>query len=174
MIKRNQAIRNKNKGSNAERLYAQRFREIGYPLCKTSRYASRLHDDAKIDLVHIPFNIQVKAGKQTNLNPAKELFLMENCIRAMFPEYDSVHNFPKMLIHHKHVGPGFKRTEEDVLIYMSQKQFVEYEKQLGKLEFLGKKKSSIQTTSEFNSIVWVSFKYFVNNILMKLNGNKKG
>lgn len=174
MAKRSQGVRNKNKGSNAERLYAQKFRDLGYPLCQTSRYASRLHDDSKIDLVHIPFNIQIKAGVQANLNPGKELMLMESCIKNMFPEYDLIHNFPKLLIHHKHVGAGNKRTDEDSLVYMSLQRFQLYKQVFPNLKYSGIKKGNLQSNSEFKNIVWMNYNYFVENILLKLNGNKKG
>lgn len=51
---------NKGKGSRYERQLAQEFRDLGYKDCKTSRYASRALDDAKVDLYGLPMNIQAK------------------------------------------------------------------------------------------------------------------
>lgn len=172
MEKSKQGSRNKRKGSNAERLYAQKFRELGFELCQTSRYASKLYDDAKIDLVHIPYNIQIKAGIQNGMNAGKELVLMDACINSMFPKYDPVRTFPKILVHHKQVGYGNKRTEEDSLVYMSFTQFKIFESIVGNnLSFLGLKKGKLESTSEFKDIVWMSFKYFSENIVSKLNQN---
>lgn len=164
---KSQGAKNKTKGSNAERLYAQKFRELGYKLCQTARYASKLHDDAKIDLVHIPYNIQIKAGIQKGMNPAKELVLMEASVKSMFPSYDSVHNFPRLLIHHKQTGSGNKRTEEDVLVYMSSLQFEKYKTLNKDLVYLGIKVGKLQSTSEFKDIIWMTFKYFVDEIVIK-------
>ena len=48
---------NKRKGSNAERFYAKIFRDLGFDKCITSRQGSRLHDNAGIDLMFLPYNI---------------------------------------------------------------------------------------------------------------------
>lgn len=169
MNKRPQGVTNKNKGSNAERLYAKKFRELGFELCQTARYASRLHDNAKIDLVHIPFNIQIKAGVQKNMNPAKELISMDTHIKMMFPNYDSVHMFPKLLIHHKQVGNGNKRTQNDSIVYMSLNQFREFESKVGKLYYTDIKRGKLEMNSEFKDLVYIPFDYFVDKIVCKLN-----
>ena len=62
---------NRRKGHNAERHYASFFKELGYEFCKTSRQASRLHDDCGIDLMYLPFLVQIKAGKQKGLKEQK-------------------------------------------------------------------------------------------------------
>ena len=64
---------NRTKGHDAERLYVNRFKEIGYEHCVTSRYGSRLHDDAAIDLINVPINVQIKAGNtQIKYNHTQE------------------------------------------------------------------------------------------------------
>ena len=55
---------NKRKGHNAERYYCNLFKELGFEFCTTARLASRLYDNAKIDLVNLPYNLQIKAGVQ--------------------------------------------------------------------------------------------------------------
>lgn len=168
-MKKTYGATNKRKGSNAERLYASLFRELGFELCQTARYASKLYDDAKIDLINIPFNIQIKAGIQKGMNPAKELTMMEACIEKMFPKYDSVRTYPKLLIHYKQVGQGKKRTELDSLVYMSLGQFLKFEELTNsELQFLGIRKGRLESNSEFKDIVFVSFDYFVNNVVKKL------
>ena len=61
------------KGSNAERLYAAEFRNLGFSFCKTSRQANRKLDDAGVDLCFLPFNVQIKAGYKKGLNGNKVL-----------------------------------------------------------------------------------------------------
>ena len=52
----------KNKGSAYERKLAKEMREFGYVNCKTSRFESKMLDDAGVDLTNTGmFNIQAKA-----------------------------------------------------------------------------------------------------------------
>lgn len=116
---------NKRKGSDAERYYARIFREdLGFTHCKTSRLGSKLHDDAGIDLIFIPLNIQIKAGKQVGLNPGKELTYMQNRMTELFPESSLEHDYPKLVIHKKEVGQGKKRSEFDEIVSLTFKDFL--------------------------------------------------
>ena len=115
---------NKRKGSDAERYYAKIFREIGFTHCKTARLGSKLLDDAGIDLVFLPFNVQIKAGKQVGLNPSKELRYMQDRMIELFPPTSQEHKFPKLVIHKKEVGPGNKRSEFDEIVSMSFTDFL--------------------------------------------------
>lgn len=111
---------NKRKGSDAERHYARVFRDdLGFTHCKTSRLGSKLHDDAGIDLIFIPLNIQIKAGKQVGLNPGRELIYMQNRMTELFPTSSQEHQFPKIVIHRKEVGQGKKRTEFDEIVSLT-------------------------------------------------------
>ena len=112
---------NKRKGSNAERYYAKIFREIGYPNCITSRYGSRNHDDLGIDLIHIPFNIQIKAGKQTGMNPISILSQISKNLEKL-PEGEK--DYPLILIHKKDTKKGIKRNEFDEMVYMTFESFL--------------------------------------------------
>lgn len=117
--------KNKRMGSDAERYYAKIFREeLGYTHCQTSRLGSKLHDDIGIDLIFIPFNIQIKAGKQIGLNISKELLNIQNNMAARFPKEALEHGFPKLVIHKKKVMQGKKRTEFDEIVSMSFQDFV--------------------------------------------------
>lgn len=56
------------KGHTFERDIAQKFRDLGWTDCETSRFASKKMDDLKVDLVETPpFYVQCKAVE--NLGP---------------------------------------------------------------------------------------------------------
>lgn len=158
---------NKRKGSNAERYYSEIFRNLGFSFCKTARFASKLHDDSKVDLYGIPINIQIKAGQQLGLNPGKELLLMQKCIKDNFPKNELIHTYPCILIHFKQVGKGRKRTNNDEYVYMSYKQFLLFKKQNKNIEPIEIKKNKL-TRTQFNKIVSMTFEYFVNEIVNKI------
>ena len=123
-IRKSYGKTNKRKGSDAERYYAKIFREnLGFTHCKTSRLGSKLHDDAGIDLIFIPYNIQIKAGKQVGLNPTRELSNMEQKMSELFPKTSLEHNYPKIVIHKKEVGQGKKRSEFDEIVFMTFSDF---------------------------------------------------
>lgn len=109
---------NRTKGHAGEQLYAKLFRELGYTFCKTSRQASRLLDDAGIDLAFIPFNVQLKTGFHKGLNPVKLLANMREKIVELFPPEDNVHQNPCIVIHRNQIGRGHKRVAEDDLVFM--------------------------------------------------------
>ena len=115
--------KNKNKGSNAERYYAKKFRDLGFDKCVTARYGSRLHDDAGIDLINLPLNVQIKAGKQRGLNPSSVLEYTKEQARLLFPSNDPVQGKPTILIHKKDVGRGFEKTEYHEIVSMTFEDF---------------------------------------------------
>lgn len=90
----------RNKGHNAEREFALKFRELGYGFCKTSRQASRLLDDCGVDLTGIPFNVQIKAGYWSARPKADKLFKdMKENLKKNFPSHEDIHRYPRILIH---------------------------------------------------------------------------
>ena len=120
-------VNNKRKGSNAEREYAKRFREAGFENCITSRLGSRLYDNSGIDLMNIPFNVQIKAGVQRGINYSKELQYVKDQISHNFDLSDEVNNKPILLIHKKPKLEGKRnRGEFDELIIMSIADFFKY------------------------------------------------
>ena len=120
-------VNNKRKGSNAEREYAKRFREAGFENCITSRLGSRLYDNSGIDLMNIPFNVQIKAGIQRGINYSKELQYVKDQISHNFDLSDEVNNKPILLIHKKPKLEGKRnRGEFDELIIMSVADFFKY------------------------------------------------
>jgi len=105
---------NRTKGHSAERLYALKFREI-FPKCQTSRYASRMMDDAGVDLVGLPMLVQIKAGLQKGMKPHE---VLKN-IKDNLPDESK----PKVLIHHKEGAKGKKRDEFSSLVTMTFEDF---------------------------------------------------
>lgn len=159
---------NKRKGSNAERYYAKFFRELGFEFCATSRFVSKHHDNAKIDLMYTPFNIQVKAGKQQNMNPGKVLFEMKSAIDKMFPPGDEIFNKPLLLFHYKEKPPKvYRRSEEMEMVYMSSKQFEFFKAQNPNLKFNYIKVFKYDMDSEFKTIVGMTVEYFKNEVILK-------
>lgn len=158
---------NKRKGSTAERYYAKFFRELGFTFCETSRFGSKKHDNAKIDLLYIPFNVQIKAGIQKNMNPGKELFLMSTSISAMFPPEDEVFKRPCILFHYKQGKPGAKRTPEMEMVYMSMIQFDLFKAKSPNLEYLMLKDFKFDLQSEFKTIVGMTLDHFKSEVILK-------
>lgn len=119
--------RNRVKGHSAERYYASFMRKLDpkFEKCKTSRAASRLHDDSGIDLCFTdPFNIQIKAGKQRGLILSKELARIKEEVAKNFPSYYPENENMSILIHRKDPGRGRKRNEFDEIVSMTFKDFV--------------------------------------------------
>lgn len=110
---------NRNKGNNCERLYAKLFRELGYDKCITSRYGSRIHDDCGIDLLNVPFNVQIKAGKQRGMDYSSVLRNIGERLLELFPAEAPEFDLPNIVIHRKDVGRGKRRGEYDDLVVMS-------------------------------------------------------
>tara|TARA_A100001391_G_scaffold62126_1_gene38704 strand:+ start:117 stop:473 length:357 start_codon:yes stop_codon:yes gene_type:complete len=87
-------MRSRRKGHDYERKIRKEFRDMGWKFCETSRYASKMIDNAKIDLVRTdPFAVQCKA---TTNNPSYHKILDE-----MKPNM-----FQYKLIYHKRKNDG--------------------------------------------------------------------
>jgi hypothetical protein len=159
---------NKRKGSNAERYYVKIFKELGFEFCCTARFASKKHDNAKIDLLYVPFNIQIKAGIQKGLNPGKELFYLESSIKTMFPVEDEVHTKPCLLIHNKQGTLGRKRLPEDDMVFMSYQQYLSFNEHAEtNLTFTYQKQFKFDMASQFKHIVGMSFEHFKTEVIIK-------
>ena len=123
---------NRTKGHNAERQYAKLFKELGFSHCVTARYGSRIHDDAGIDLINLPFNVQIKAGKQKGMNPSGVLNYMKERIVELFPKTAPEQDMINITIHKKEVGRGKKRNEFDDIVHLS---FEDFKKLINKIEW---------------------------------------
>lgn len=123
---------NKRKGSNAERLYAQIFRDLGFSHCQTARYGSRQSDDCGIDLINLPINVQIKSGYKRGLKPKDEIKYVKDRISEIFPLNTLEHTKPTILIHRQDVGRGKKRTEYDDIVSITFEDFVKLIKKIKK------------------------------------------
>lgn len=114
---------NRRRGHNFERDICKLFRDLGYTKVKTTRQASRLLDESKVDIWGIPFNIQCKDGVQKGLSYSKVLSEMKELLATNFPETDLQITFPKIIIHKK-LPFGKKRVEEDTLVITTLDDFI--------------------------------------------------
>ena len=91
--------RNRTVGHNLERLTAKEMREL-FPKAKTSREASRLLDNCKVDIANIPLLIQCKSGYE-KARPKFDVLKKEavELIKNNFLEKDNIHNLPYVLRH---------------------------------------------------------------------------
>lgn len=107
---------NRTKGHNLERRIRLKFIELGFDKCRTSRQASRLLDDSKVDLAQIPYNVQCKKGYPKGINYTTIFNEMEEALKEHFMEGDPVIDYPKMIVHDKDRGKSNKvvvMQEED-------------------------------------------------------------
>ena len=95
--------KNKTMGSVGERYFRDEFRDIGYTKCVTSRLGSRLHDNVGVDLIFIPYNVQVKVGQQKGLNIRNEIRNITEKMLETFPENSLEFTYPRLVIHKKQV-----------------------------------------------------------------------
>lgn len=108
------------KGHRAEQEYAQKFRDLGFHLCKTSREASRLLDACKVDLYGLPFNFQIKSGYKQRRVKADETFReMKELLQKNFDKGEPIHDRPKILIQKIDAY-----TDENQLVTMRWKDFI--------------------------------------------------
>lgn len=155
--------KNKHKGSHAERFYAQVFRDLGFDYCITSRQGGRIYDNAGIDIMNIPFNVQIKAGIQKNMSPGKVLFNVDSQIKALFPEASEVRTYPIILIHRP--KPFSSNTNEDT-VYYTYKQHLKFKEINNNLRYIETKQRKDVYFNEYSKIVKVSFEDFKNLILL--------
>lgn len=93
-------INSRTKGHTFERELVNIFKNLGFEHCKTSRYASRILDDSKVDLANIPLNVQAKMGYWNN-RPKFDIIFKEMSahLDANFPPSNPQRSFPKVLLH---------------------------------------------------------------------------
>ena len=158
---------NKIQGHAGEQYYAAYFRKLGFTSCDISRGDGKRYDNAKIDLMHIPYNIQIKTGKHKSMNAGKELFTMESAIKSMFPEEDEVFKKPCLLIHRKHVEEGNTRLEHDDIVFMSLQQFDLYKNNGAKFEYIYLKEFKFELGSQFKCVIAVTMEDFKKEVILK-------
>lgn len=94
-------INSKDKGDRYEQWLAKFWKEqLGYPFCKTSRVASKMLDDCKIDLSGIPYNVQAKSG-YWKYRPKPDVIFksMKALLESNYDARDQVHSWPRILFH---------------------------------------------------------------------------
>ena len=166
MTTRSLGAKNKHKGSHAERFYATLFKEMGYDKCQTARFGSRLHDNAGIDLINLPFNVQIKAGVQKNLSPGKVLLNMTAQINALFMQGDPVRSYPLLLIYRP--KPFSNNTDEDK-VYMSREQWDMYKDRVLVMDNFTILKRKNKMNNPYGEIVCTSFNSLRNVLLPEEN-----
>lgn len=129
-------INSKKKGSRAEQEIAKVFRDIGYSHCMTSRAGSKIHDDAGNDLIHVPYNVQIKAGKQRAMNPTRVLMDMEIARDKFLPPNDPAHEQLDVLIWKRDLPSGRprRRLPADTLVIMTMDDWLQMAKALPKVK----------------------------------------
>lgn len=164
--KKSLGSRNRQKGHHAERFYADVFRSLGYEHCITARLGGRVFDNAGIDIINIPFNIQIKAGKQNKLSAGKILLQMDSQIKSLFPLRHEVRTFPLLAIHRP--NPFSKGYGED-LVFMTKKQLELFNKEFScDLTVISHKRRNIRMSTDFGEIVSVKFSDLVTNKIFDL------
>ena len=89
----------KTKGNRLEQEVTKDLRQF-FPFAKTSRQASRLLDNCKIDIANVPFLIQCKSG-YIDRRPKFEVLFNEtkNLLKENVPPDDNLHKLPFVLVH---------------------------------------------------------------------------
>lgn len=106
--------KNKRKGNTLEQQVAKDLR-AKYPFVKTARYASRMADDSKVDLVGVPFLIQCKAGYNKPRIKYEELYLEnKELIAKNFPPNHTIHKLPYILINKLNRKEGGKKSQPEM------------------------------------------------------------
>lgn len=125
---KSQGSKNRRAGHGLERRVASKFRELGYTFAKTSRQASRLLDDSKVDIAFVPFNVQCKKGYVKGLNYTNIFLETKEALKKNFPPTDTVHNHPCVVLHDK------GRKNEEKLVVMEEESFWQIIKDLNKTD----------------------------------------
>lgn len=108
---------NRRKGHNLERAIVKKFKDSGYEFAKTSRQASRLLDDSKVDIAFVPFLPQCKKGYVKGLNYTQIIKEIKEAIQTNFPPDNEVHKYPCLIFHDK------GRKSEEKLVIMEEDTF---------------------------------------------------
>ena len=113
-------MNNRKKGHDLERQVANDLKFV-FPYIKTSRAASRLLDDCKIDLTFSPILVQCKAGYKRDRPKYEEEFAnMKSQIALHFPQDNPIHGAPFVMVHKLDCEDcrGRKRKEEFTQVTM--------------------------------------------------------
>jgi hypothetical protein len=95
------ANKNRDKGHRYERWWANIFKDLGWEKCITARQGSRIMDDSGIDLINIPYNMQLKYGYPRGINYKTLFDSIDACKEKNFMDDDKVHAYPTVIAHKK-------------------------------------------------------------------------
>lgn len=119
-----QAVKNRNKGQRLERYFAKLFREVlGFTKCLTSRQASRILDNSKVDLANIPYNVQIKNVKAA-IKYEDVFDDMNKSLKDNFMKGDQQITYPKIIFHRR----GRKKTQKFAI--MPEEEFIKLLKKI--------------------------------------------
>ena len=111
---------------------AKTFRDIGYQHAKTTRQASRLLDDCKIDIAFTPYNIQCKSVL-ANINYTTIFKEMKKSLIDNFPKDDSIHDKPLIICHKR------GRTSEEHHVVLKFNDFINLISKIKEYEIINDK-----------------------------------
>lgn len=114
-------MNNRKKGHDLERQVANDLKPL-FPYVKTSRAASRLLDNCKVDLCYVPLLVQCKAGYKRDRPKYEEEFAnMKEQIALHYPIENPIHKAPFIMVHKVDCNNcrGKKRPEEYMQATMS-------------------------------------------------------
>lgn len=157
----------RSKGHSAERFYALIFKEIGYSKCITSRMGGKIYDDSGVDLINIPYKVQIKAGNQKNLNPFDVLLYIDNKVKENFVD-PQLYVLPSILIYRPKAYSKDLRLD---IVYMTQKDFEESFEGLECIEYLDLNSTRIRNKErypeKFKKLVKVQSSKFIDYVRNK-------
>ncbi len=154
---------NQLKGLKGEEFYVDCFKNIGYETCKRAEKGS-LYDAIGIDLINIPYLIQIKTGIQKNMNPGKILTLLYAQLNNNIDKNHTIlkENFNLFVIHHREVND----LSNDI-IYMSLDTYHYYLTKYTNIEIEYSNIRDSKLQSEFNKIIGINMNEFYNKVLKK-------
>jgi Holliday junction resolvase len=118
---KNLGKRNRTAGQNFERKVAKDLRELGYTAVRTSREASRLLDNAKVDLAGIKLKMQLKYVK-TSINYVKLLSEIQESVEQLIP---SRKDYPTIILHKREKNTLAIMSLEDLYVILGDPSMVE-------------------------------------------------
>ena len=111
----------RSKGFHSERFYMNVFKELGYTRCITSRHGSKYYDDTGIDLLNLPFNVQIKAGTQKRMIPARVYEEITLKIKENFEE-DSPESIKPLIVIHR--PSAYAKDFRKDMVYISKTDLI--------------------------------------------------
>ena len=96
-----QRTNGRSKGHTLERKVANDLK-IFFPYSRTVRNAGREIDNCGIDIVGVPFNIQIKNGyNKIRFKFEDEFKYTVDKLKLVYPQDDKIHKYPYVFIHKK-------------------------------------------------------------------------